>query len=169
MESEEIKERILKVFLRERQREDAPYKTDNLFGYLVEPPAKKNTLKNSFKGARKYRRFMDGLELEFGICFRLPEFEDEYSFDRLAKKINERLQKGSGNKKIIRERLKEKHRYIFEALLILIIIGVYFWLGIHLISIIITVLCLRIMYWSISNTVYNKRHDKKLAQIILAK
>ncbi|MFP9117129.1 hypothetical protein ACLI08_04985 [Flavobacterium sp. RNTU_13] len=169
METEEIKERIIKVFLQERQDIHASYNTDNLFSYLIEPPAKKGTLKNSFKGTKKYYRFMDGLELEFGICFRLAELEDEYSIDRLAKKINERLHKGSGNKKIIRERLKEKHRYILEVILILIITGVYFWLGIHLISIVITVLCLGMMYWLVNSRVYTKRHDRKLAEIILNK
>ena len=169
MTEKEIKDKILEVFKSQRKNPTAEFDDSHFMDYLTFPAHPKNTIKNSFRGVRKYYRFMDKLELEFGICFSLQDLDKYYSVDQLGKKVFDRIKKGKGNNMILKRRLEEKEKYYFEIALVLILVGVYYWQGINWISILLTIGFGIVIYWILSNKLYSRIHDKKLAVKILEK
>lgn len=163
----EIKERILKVFHLARQKPDSEFDETHFLDYLTYPPHRKNLIKGTFRGSRKYYRFMDGIELEFGICFPLSDLDNYYSIDSLTKKVIERINKKRGNVMVLKERLKTKDRYLFESILLILLALLYITLGVHWLSLTMTFIFSAVIYWTISSKVYDRQHNKKLSSIIL--
>lgn len=135
--------------------------------FLTNPVRKKNTIKNSFRGVRKYYRFMDKLGLEFGICFSLSDLDKYYSVDKLTKKVIERINKEKGNRMILQRRNIEEEKYIFEIVLLIILTGLFYWQGINWISILTTIIFGIVIYWILSSKIYYKGHIKKMNEILL--
>lgn len=167
MTDTEIKETILKIFKEEKQKPNADFSESNFLDFLTFPAHSKNTIKNSFKGVRRYYRFMDKLELEFGICFSLPDLDKYYSIDSITKKVTERINKRRGNLMILKRRNEEKEKYIFEIVLTIILIGLYIWLGLDSRPIILTPIFGIVIYWTLSSKIKNQQHNKKLTKRIL--
>jgi acyl carrier protein len=165
----EIKDVILKIFHEERQKTNAYFSESHFLDFLSFPPHQKNTLKNTFRGVRRYYRFMNKLELEFGICFSLSDVDKYYSIDSITKKVIERINKRRGNLMILKQRNEQKERYGFEIIMIILLFLIYFLLRLNLISIILTVFIGIAFYWILSNKIHNKRHNKKLTEKILGK
>lgn len=163
----EIKDRILKVFNRKRERPDSSFEELYFLEYLTFPPKDKGKIKNSFIGVRRFYRFMDNLELEFGICFTLSDLDNpNYSIDELTEKVKERIGKRKGNLIIIKQRISDKENYYLEFLLLLILTVVFVNFKIHWISVILTVLIGVFFYWVTWSKMLNKKHDKRLYRII---
>jgi len=158
----EIKEKILKLFNEERQRSDIEFEESHFLDFLTFPAQSKNNIKNSFKGVKKYYRFMNRLELEFSICFTLPDLDKMYSIDKITKKVIERIGKRRGNVIIINQRINQKENYYIEIFLITLLIVAYTFWGINLISIILTLVFGFVIYWILSSKINSKRHDQKL-------
>ena len=114
MTETEIKNIILRIFNEERQKPDTDFSESHFLDFLTFPAHSKNTIKNTFKGVRRYYRFMGKLELEFGICFSIPDLDKYYSIDSITKKVIERINKRRGNLMILKRRNEEKDKYGFE-------------------------------------------------------
>ncbi|MDY8137272.1 hypothetical protein [Aquimarina sp. 2201CG5-10] len=162
MTEQEVKNIILEIFKSERSNPSADFNESHFMDFLTHPAHKKNTIKNSFRGVRKYYRFMDKLELKFGICFSYSDLDKYYSIDKLTKKVLERIKKGKGNKMILQRRNEEKEKYIFEIILLIILIGVFYWQGISWISILAAIIFGGIIYWIVSSKLYSKKHIKEM-------
>jgi hypothetical protein len=163
----EIKDKLLELFKIERQNPHAEFEESHFLDYLIYPESKYHSIKNSFKGTKKYYRFLDRIEFEFGICFPLRDHDNNYSVDGLVKKVQERMNKGKGNLMILKERNKYRERYVPEIILILVLIGLYFWLGIHWFSLLQTILVAFVFRWLISSRIHNYRHKKRMTAKIL--
>ena len=161
-EEEEVKNKILEIFKSERSKPSAEFNESHFMDFLTFPAHKKNTIKNSFRGVRKYYRFMDKLELEFGICFNLSDLDNYYSVRKLTKKVLERIKKEKGNKMILKRRNEEKEKYIFELILFIILLGLFYRLGINWISVLAAIIFGIAIYWVLINKTYNKGHIKKM-------
>lgn len=144
-----------------RKNSSEVYNESHFMDFLTSPPHEKNTLKNSFRGVRKYYRFLDKIELEFGICFRISDLDTYYSLGKLTKKVIERINKPKGNLKIIRSRLNEKNFY-FEFIILFLILSIVFFFRFHIISIIINLLLVLILFWAIEIRVYNRKQMNQL-------
>ncbi|GAA5022116.1 hypothetical protein GCM10011506_01560 [Marivirga lumbricoides] len=166
MNSEELKSQIIEVFQRNRKTPDANYDESRFLDYLLNPPASKNNIQNSFKGVRRYYRFFEDIELTFGICFSLSDQDRFYSVDQFVKKTNERIGKGRGNKQIIQRRLEEKEHYYIELVLTAVLAIIVFFLGIHIITILVAIGYGIAIWWILSNKLRYKRHNKKLNKVI---
>jgi 4-hydroxybenzoate polyprenyltransferase len=105
---------------------------------------------------------MDRLELEFSICFTFPDLDKTYSIDKITKKVIERIGKRRGNVMIIKQRTNQKETYYIEIFLIALLIIVYAFWGITLISVILTLVFCFAIYWIIESKINSKRHDQKL-------
>jgi hypothetical protein len=162
----EIRESILQVFQTRRQRPNTPFDEDNFLNYLTYPPGRKGSVKGTFVGARKYYRFMDSIEIKFGICFRLADLDKNYSLQNLTNKVKERLSKKAGNLQILSQREKYRDTYIFETVLIGLLIMIYFAFGFHWLSIVLTIGVGLILYWTFSSRYHSRQHNKKLRCII---
>lgn len=162
MTEKEIKNKILEIFKSERSNPSAEFNESHFMDFLTNPAHPKNTIKNSFKGVRKYYRFMDKLEIEFRICFSLSDLDEYYSINKLTKKVLERIKKSKGNKMILKRRNENKEKYTSEIALIIILIGLFYWQGVNWVSITTTILFGIIIYWLLSNKIYYKKHIKKM-------
>ena len=167
MTETEIKNIILKIFKKERQKPDAEFSESHFLDFLTFPAHPKDTIKNTFKGVRRYYRFMGKLELEFGICFSIPDVDKYYSIDSITKKVIERINKRRGNLMILKRRNEEKEKYGFEIIMSILLILIYILLGLNLISITLTIFIGIAFYWILSSKIRDKKHNKKLTKKIL--
>lgn len=162
MTDTEIKEKILKIFKEERQRPDLEFEESHFLDFLTFPAHSRNNIKNSFKGVKRYYQFMDRLELEFSICFTLPDLDKTYSIDKITKKVVERIGKKRGNVMIIKQRTEQRETYYIEIILAALTIIIYTFWGIDIISIILTFAFGFAFYWILSSKINDKLHNKKL-------
>lgn len=167
MTETDIKDAILRIFNEERQKPNADFSGSHFLDFLTFPAHSKNTIKNSFRGVRRYYRFMNKLELEFGICFTLPDLDKYYSIDGIIKKVVERMNKRRGNLMILKRRNEEKERYGFELIMSILLIIIYIGFGLNLISIILTIFIGFAIYWILSSKIHDKQHNKKLSKKLL--
>ena len=158
----EVRDRILVLFNKERQTPKADFNESHFLDFLSSRQHSKNTIKNTFNGVRRYYRFMDSLELEFGICFKLADLDGYYSVDSLTKKVLERIGKGRGNLMILKERNEQKVMYWFEIVLTAVLGWTYFWLGIHWLPILLTIIFGITIWWTLSSKIYSRRHNRRL-------
>ncbi len=136
--------------------------------YLTYPQKEKGQIKNSFVGVRKFHRFLDSVELEFGICFTLSDLDNPYySIDSLTKKVQERLNKRKGNIIIIKQRIAQKDNFYLEFIFLFILIILYVFLKFHWIPIVLTIFFGIFFYWITTSKLSNNRHNKKLYNIIM--
>ena len=165
----------MEIFKRERKNPAANFEESHFMDYLTHPAHPKNTIKNSFRGVRKYYRFMDQLELEFAICFSicfsLSDLDRYYSIDSLTKKVLQRIGKGKGNRMILQRRLETKGKmhephYWIELILGTSTIGFFIWQGLNWISILVAGIFGFAIYWILNSKIYDKKHNQKLALII---
>ncbi|RYJ38540.1 hypothetical protein NU08_2517 [Flavobacterium anhuiense] len=164
----EIKEKIIEIFKEERQKPNENFEESHFLDFLTFPPHKKDNIKNSFKGVKKYYAFMNRLELEFSICFTLPDLDKMYSIDKITKKVIERIGKRRGNIMIIKQRTQQKETYYIEIFFfILVIASLAFW-GINLFSVIISIAFGYAIYWILNSKIKSIKHDKKLKEKILS-
>lgn len=162
MQESDIKEKILEQFSKTRKYPSAYFDESHFLDYLTYPEHRKDSIKNSFKGVRAYYRFMNALELEFGICFTLSDLDTYYSVEGLTKKVIERISKRRGNLMILKQRNGEKDRYLMEIGLILVLIGLNVWLGLHWVTVITTIVFGIVIYWLVSAKNHNRNHNKRL-------
>lgn len=163
----EIRNKILELFNKKREKANTKFDESHFLDYLTFPPKNKGQIKNSFKGVRKYYRFMDSLEIEFSICFTLSDLDNPYySVEQLTNKVQERINKRKGNLIIIKQRIAEKDKYYFEFLLILILTTTFFIFKVHWIPFTFTIIFGVIFYWITTSKINNTRHNKKLYEKI---
>lgn len=162
MTTEDIEKTILDIFERTRQKPNSTYDKNHFLDYLIDPPATKDNIKNSFKGVRKYYMFFEGVEQTFGICFSLSDQDRFYSVDKFVTKTKERIDNVRGNKMIIRQRVSEKETYYIEIILTLILALVVAYFKFHFVSFTATILWGTAMWWIIGSKIRDKRHNKTL-------
>lgn len=162
MTETEIRNKILEQFQVARQKPNADFEESHFLDFLTYPAHKTNSIKNTFQGTKRYYRFMDMLELEFGICFKVSDLDKYYSVDSLTKKVLERLQKAQGNKIILKQRKERKENYLLDGVLIFLLLLFYSWLGFHWTILLILAVFGRIFYWIYSSRKYERQHIKRM-------
>jgi hypothetical protein len=167
MKEEEIKIIILDTFKRIRQKPEAYFDELRFLDYLIEPPASKDNIKNSFKGVRKYYQFFEAIELVFGICFTLSDQDKFYSIDKFVTKTRERIENVRGNKMIIRQRVTEKDHYYFEFFLTLVLMLLVLYFKIHFVSLVVIIFYGIALWWILGSKLRDKLHNKKLHKVII--
>ncbi|MDO5106287.1 hypothetical protein [Capnocytophaga sp.] len=165
----EVRERILKVFHLCRKKANTPFEATHFMDFLLFPPSEKDQIRNSFRGANQHGNFMRKIELEFGICFTLSDYDSTFTLDAFTKKVIERINKPKSNISIIKERVSEKNYFIFEIVTMLILCLIYYFFGLHWLSISLTPLFLGAVYWIGAHRITDMLHNKKLSKIIFKK
>lgn len=169
MTSNELKKQILEIFQRNRQSPDSNFDEVNFLDYLLNPPASKNKIKNSFKGVRRYYKFFDDIELTFGICFSISDQDRFYSVDEFVEKTKERINKAKGNRMIIKRRLEEKDHYYIEFLFTLILVIICVLFKVHVISMIALICYSIVIWWIVNSKLRYRQHNKLLFKRIMDK
>lgn len=170
MTETEIRDRILQLFNEKRDKTNSKFDESHFLDYLTYPPKNKGQIKNSFKGVKKYYRFMDSLEIEFSICFTLSDLDNpSYSVNQLTKKVKERINKRKGNLILIKQRIAEKDSCYFELLLVLILAITFFIFKIHWLPFSLSIIFGIIFYWITESKIHNTKHNEKLYKKIIIK
>ena len=90
----QIKERLLQLFEDARKRKGAPAEPDRFLAFLTDPPARSGRrVADTFAGRFRFVRFMEAVQLEFGICFTNAEWEKGLSLDEFAQLVLTKLMK----------------------------------------------------------------------------
>lgn len=157
-QNQRVKERILKIFQKSRKDSSQVFNTLHFMDYLDSPPAPKYQLRNSFLGARKFGNFIKKIELKFAICFKDSGNESVMSLDEFTAKVIERMGKKQSNLQVIRARQQEKNYFIFEIVMLLILIVLYVIFGVHWLPILLSFPIALAVYWIASARIADKIH-----------
>jgi hypothetical protein len=104
-------DRVTRIFESVRQTPGTSYERERLLAYLTEPPAATGPrVRDTFGGRRRFVRFMEDLQLEFGVCFTNEEWERGLGLAELtglieAKRGNVRAQARLASKRVQQARL----------------------------------------------------------------
>ncbi|MDW3646591.1 MAG: hypothetical protein R8P61_06005 [Bacteroidia bacterium] len=110
-----IKEKVLKIFQQHRQNPNLSFEEEYFLDFLFAKKIKQGSIRNSFRGLALYNRFMEAIQLEFGVCFRLADKQKNYSLDELVEQVEQSL----GNPKSSKAAMRYLLRQPFEWKLIL--------------------------------------------------
>ena len=92
MNSPQIEERLIRIFESARQSPGAPYERDRFLAYLTRPPATSGRrVADTFAGRRRFVRFMDAVQMEFGICFTAEDWEKGFQLAKLVEEVEAKL------------------------------------------------------------------------------
>jgi hypothetical protein len=103
----ELRDAILDIFERVRQRPGAPYEPDRFLAFLTDPPpGKGRRVTDTFAGRRRLVRFMNGVQLALGICFTLDEWERGFGLDDAVQLVAAKIAKPSQGLRLAQQRLQ---------------------------------------------------------------
>lgn len=157
----------IRDFNKIRQSPNGDFDESHFLDFLIQPPSKKNNIKNSFKGIKKYNAFFEAVEMEFGICFSLADQDRFYSINQFVSKTGERIENVRGNKMIIKQRIKEKGNYLAGIILSLILLLILIIVKVHIISAAAIILYGFVIWWIIRNRLIDRKHNKELYKKIM--
>jgi hypothetical protein len=102
---DDVKSKILEIFLRIREERNAPYEEVNFIEFLVKPS--RWSINDSFKGLRYKNRFIDEIEMEFCVCFPNNFFDKKWNLADLAAYVSERMQKPDVNRRMALKKVQD--------------------------------------------------------------
>src|SRR5918994_3506787 len=107
----DIRNWLLSIFEQVRQSPGAPYEPERLLAFLTDPPAAEGRrVADTFAGRRRFVRFMNTIQLEFGICFTLEEWDRGFSLANLANLVVATIAKPDRVLRLARQRLDQARR-----------------------------------------------------------
>jgi hypothetical protein len=87
LSDKDVRSRLLRIFAACRQVREAPIDEDRFLDHLVEPPAERGQIRDSFSSTRRYVRFIDAVQAEFAVYFSKKDWETSFSLDRFIERI----------------------------------------------------------------------------------
>jgi hypothetical protein len=108
----EIHDTVVRLFESAREAKGSPYEPERILAYLTEPPAPRRRSADTFAGRRRFVRFMDSLQLEFGVCFTSQEWDRGLGLDELVDLIQKKRASPKQQARLARKRLDEARRQL---------------------------------------------------------
>ena len=107
----EVTNTVLRLFEDARQRKGAPPEPDRFLAFLTDPPAPSGRRPaDTFGGRRRFVRFMESVQLAFGICFTNAEWDKGFSLDDFAQLVLTKAMKPEQARRLANERLAAARR-----------------------------------------------------------
>jgi hypothetical protein len=88
---------VLELFERHRASPGTPFDEKHFVDFLLAKPKGVRAAYDSFAGLRRFNRFIDDVQYEFGVCFSMSDREAVYSVDKFVARINELQQSRKGS------------------------------------------------------------------------
>ena len=108
VQASDIHHSVIELFEQARRVKGAPYEPQRFMAFLTEPPLRKGRrVADSFGGRRRFVRFMESVELTFGVCFTVEEWERGCSLDEFVKGIETKLSRPEQAHRLALKRLAE--------------------------------------------------------------
>ena len=170
-----VKHRMLEIFENHREQPGAPFDDDHFLDFLISEPKYVGAVKNSFKGLRRFNKFIDDVQFDFGVCFSVKDRESSMSVDKFADRIEKLMCSRSGSLRSLKNQERGGTGWTFPALFWLILVSIaigvrdIWWLSILLIAVALVITGFFINF-SRSETQYRRRlrsrieaHEKSVA------
>lgn len=91
-ERNDVRTRLLDVFDDIRQRRNGTYEPERFMSFLTEPPQPRGRrLSDSFAGRWLLLRFVEAVQIEFCVCFRPGDWEQEPELEQFVEAISQKL------------------------------------------------------------------------------
>lgn len=105
----QVRETVRRLFENARKRKGSPAEHDRFLAYLTHPPARAGRgVRDTFAGRFRYVRFMESVQLEFGICFTNAEWDKGLSLEAFTALVFTKATKPPS--RLARERLDAARR-----------------------------------------------------------
>ncbi|MEM8888816.1 MAG: hypothetical protein AAGD28_12605 [Bacteroidota bacterium] len=105
-----IQEKVLEIFQEHRQNPNLPFEEEHFLDFLLAKKIKAGSIRNSFRGLSRYNRFMEAIQLEFGICLKVEDKQKTYTLNEFVLKVEEMLANPKSSKAAMRYLLKSAIR-----------------------------------------------------------
>jgi hypothetical protein len=112
-----LKDRILEIFNTHRKFPAQEFDENHFLDYLMDSPKVKGAFRNSFSGLRRFNAFLNEIQLEFKVCFKLEDRDKNFSLDQFAHRVSELTE----SKKSSLAALRHQMKYGFEWRVFLIL------------------------------------------------
>ena len=111
MKPPEVRDTVLRLFEDARKRKGAPVEPDRFLAFLTDPPAPSGRrVADTFAGRVRFVRFMESVQLEFGICFTNAEWDKGLSLDDFVQLVLTKVTKPEQARRLANERLVAARR-----------------------------------------------------------
>ena len=96
---DDLKGEILEIFRAVREERDAPYDENNFIQYLIKPNGR--SIHDTWKGKRYFVKFMNRVELQYGVTFPQGFYEKKWSLAKFAAYVDDRRRKPDVNRRYV--------------------------------------------------------------------
>jgi hypothetical protein len=84
-----LREEILAIFERHRQTPGAEFSESHFIDYLLAHPKGNRSVHNSFRGLRRYNKFVEEVQMHFGIYLSIKDWEANRSLAKFVQRVSE--------------------------------------------------------------------------------
>lgn len=107
----QARDTVLRLFEDARKRKGAPADADRFLAFLTDPPAPSGRrVADTFAGRFRFVRFMEAVQLEFGICFTNAEWDQGFSLEDFVQLVLTKATKPEQARRLAHERLVAARR-----------------------------------------------------------
>lgn len=159
------RERVLGHFERCRATPGAPFPEANFLDHLVPTPSGERAAYNSFSGLRRLNRFIDAVQLDFGICLSLKDRDANYSLAAFLDRVE--TLKNSRRSSLASLRNRQQHRFGWPAVifgnLLAFPLGMLAWRLVPALGAMVALACLVATGLAVRLYVLDRRYLQRLA------
>lgn len=163
-----VSTKVLELFEKHRKTPGAEFDESRIFDFLQKRPKAKGAFRNSFSGLRRFNAFWDDVQMEFGVCFSMKDWETNYSLDRFSARIEELRKSMRSSKASLKNRASvrfEWNIFIFgNVMLVAIALGLQ---RIEILSAIIWLGVVLLNYVLVASYLKERKYIKRLEARIL--
>jgi len=164
-----IRDKVHEIFQEHRQDSNLPFKEEYFLDFLLAKEIKAGSIRNSFRGLARYNRFIEAIQLEFGICLKVEGKQKSYALDEFVERVEEMRANPKSSKAAMRYLLRRPFEWkLFLFLNAFLILAASFFYGIPFLFIIILMLLMLTNGILINIYLRDKRFAKNLAEKVLA-
>ena len=96
------------MFEAERRKKGGEYDPDRFLAFLTAVPASKgNRVADTFGGRRRFVRFMEAVQMEFGVCFPNEDWDRGFTMDQFVECIELQMDNPAAAHRLAKRRLQE--------------------------------------------------------------
>lgn len=103
----EVRARILEIFQAHRENPQLDFEEDRILDFLLVKPIAPGSIRNSMRGLKAYDKFMEELQLEFAICFRIADKQTTYTLEGLVDRVIEMQENPKSSKAALRYQARQ--------------------------------------------------------------
>ena len=113
---------VLRLFEAHRETPGAPFEEGHFLDFLLSDPHKTGSVKNSFRGLRRYNAFIEQLQLELGVFLSVKDYDTGFSLQKFVDRVEGLRRRPASSLASLHGPMKGKIGAIF------VVVPLLFWL-----------------------------------------